>query len=153
MTKPGYVNIYAAGETLLLAPMAGWGGGYKEMGSLVEHRLGEAGLERILAELLESSDLRPEAFDRPGVPPSKTGYAKAAAIARRRRAILRGFNLLRDEAGDLSLQRLGPVPRSRGLGPDGPEQRPQDLAHAADMIRSALGEDSGDRPKGGRNGD
>jgi hypothetical protein len=141
MTKPGYVSIYAAGETLLLAPMAGWGGGYKEMAGLVTHKLGEAGLEKILAGQLDRSDLRPDAFDRPSIARSKTGYAKAAAIAKRGKVTLRGFRFQRDEGGELTLQRLGPVKGSRGLGPDGREYHPQDLAHAAAFIRAALEED------------
>jgi hypothetical protein len=138
MTTPGYLNAYLAGDTLLIVPMAGWGGAYKEQEEQERIGVDDAGLEAVLARTLDISDVRPGGFDRDNIPQGKTGYARAGAMARRKGAPLRCFSLTRDEAGVLTLQLLGPVPGQRGLMPEGPQEHPQSLAEAVQHIRARL---------------
>lgn len=138
MIKPGYVNIYVAGDALLLVPMAGWGGGYKEQDEQDRLDAADPGLEAALDRMLAFSDLRPGGFDRPSVPYSKTAYARAGAMARRKGAKLRCFRLLRDETGLFTLQLLCPIVGERGLGPETSEEHPRDIAEAAYRIRTMV---------------
>lgn len=138
MTKPGCLNAYVAGETLLLVPMAGWGGGFREQEEQERLAADDPALADALGRMLEASDARPGGFDRPALAPGRTGYAKAGAMARRKGVELRCFSLLREETDNLTLQLLGPVAGQRGLGPEGPAEHPRDLAETAQRIRKLI---------------
>lgn len=136
MSKPTFISIYGAGETLLITPMAGWGGGYRETGEQRKAKLNDPDLAEILDALMDQSDIRMGAYEEgKPVPYANTGYGKAAAMARRRGAPLLCAQLFREEAGRLTLQMLGPVPGERGLAPAGDPENPVDLAEATVRIR------------------
>ncbi|MCU0654883.1 MAG: hypothetical protein MUF64_06215 [Polyangiaceae bacterium] len=143
MSKPTFINVYGAGNSILIAPMAGWGGGYRETGEHGKAKLDDPDLAALFNDLMDRSDIRLGAYQQGvPVPYAKTGYGKAAAMARRHGAPLLCAQLFREENGKLTLQLFGPVPGERGLAPAGAPENPVDLEEAIVRIQTLFAANS-----------
>jgi hypothetical protein len=137
-TRTEMANVYVAGDWLIAAAVAGFGGVYREIAGWERVRFDEAEATAAIERQLARSDIESGALSRhPPLSGRRSAFGEARRLARQGGASPRLFRVLR-EGRDLTVFIDAPAPDGRGYV-GGDEVHVGSLRELWDRLRAAVG--------------